>query len=149
MTATTDEPRTVQELARSNAEWVAGKLADGDVEALQFLKYRPVREVTDVLDAAKRADLVDTVACMTDALRLAQGHTGGASPTPTGYEPIVYPVTPDEVAQLLAAAGDATKLLRLPGTERGWTWSHSIEVDPDSVEVVVRLKPRHPRLERP
>lgn len=181
---TTTAPETVvaepslEETAMANAVWVGERLADDDRESLQFLKWRPLREVQDVLAAARQlaisatraaeravrdsddpdrdrdvaearrieAVAKNTVNCLLDAEQLAKGHTGGPSQPTLGYVPLVYPVSAEEVARLLSDAADATRMLRLPGADRGWAWSHAVDVDPETVEVVVRLRARHPQL---
>lgn len=155
MTTTLPENDTpaVEQVAAGNARWLAERLAAGDVEALRFLRYRPSRELADVQTAARRVGASDAAArpamtevasVLDDALQLARGHTGGPSTCPLGYVPLEYPVTDEEKARLLQQAADATRILRLPGAERGWTWNHAVDVDVDEMTVTIRLQARHP-----
>jgi hypothetical protein len=152
------EAPSTDDLAETNARFVEQTVADGGdyPTRLKFLRYRPIRELRDALDKATREDLDNAAIVLTDAVQLAQSHTGGLSPVPvasasTGdrYVAIVYPVTDEDTARVLEGAATEAGRLRLPGGQYGWRWSQSVQTDPEARTVVITLTADHPQLRKP
>lgn len=147
MTETTIELDPVQAEARANAEWIDGKMKEQHTWELQFLRYRPARELTDVLGQATEIGASDdTIVCLTEAIALSRGHTGGPSPAPLGYTALYYAPSDTETEDVLEQAVELTRRIQLPGGQYGWRWTKDTKVDPAARTVTIVLTADHPRL---
>lgn len=137
----------VESEALADAQWVDAKIRESHTWELQFLRFRPVRELTDVLTACSGFDAHDdTIVCLTESIALSRSHTGSPSNAPAGYVPLFYAPTQVETDELLEQAVELTRRVQLPGSAFGWRWHKDTQVDPVLRTVTIVLRADHPRL---
>ena len=159
----------MERVIRANVGYIGAELTAGRWTALRFLRFRPDRELRDMLAVAEahaRAvaeadpDVVDVesrvgedavVSTLRDAVRV-HAPANQIAGCPPGYEPVPYPLGVEDRERLY----DATSRIlvdvmprHLPGGDQGWSWRVEPTVAKDGSALILRLTPRNERFEDP
>lgn len=157
----------MQTAIRENVGYVGAELAAGRWTDLRFLRFRPERELTDLLDLAERVararveddpDVIDVeeavsadavVTTLRDAIRV-HAPANQVSPCPPGYTAVPYPLHVEDRERLYASTSRVLQdvLPRyLPGSDEGWSWRVEPQVAQDGSALLMRLTPVNKRFE--
>lgn len=159
----------MEQVVRANVGYIGAELAAGRWTALRFLRFRPERELKDMLAVAEAAarevaaaddNIIDVeeavgedavVSTLRDAVRV-QAPANQIAGCPAGYEPVPYPLGVEDRERLY----DATSRIlqdamprHLPGGDQGWSWRVEPQVTQDGSALILRLTPRNERFEDP
>lgn len=174
MTETLTEPDEAVEsptdrVIRENVGYIGGELVAGRWTALRFLRFRPERELKDMLDLAERVararveedpEVIDVEEAIgqdnvVDTLRSAikvHAPANQISACPPGYTAVPYPLSVEDRERLYDATGrilSDTLPRYLPGGDQGWSWRVEPQVSADGSALLMRLTPRNERFEDP
>lgn len=164
-----DAASLTAQVTKSNVGYIGAELAAGHWTDLRFLRFRPERELADMLALAERVararveqdpDVIDVeeavgadavVGTLRDAIRV-HAPANQVSPCPAGYVAIPYPLNVEDRERLY---GSASRVLQdvlpryLPGGDDGWSWRVEPQVATDGSALLIRLTPRNTRFEDP
>jgi hypothetical protein len=164
-----DAESLTAQVTKSNVGYVGSELAAGRWTDLRFLRFRPERELADMLDLAERVararaqddpEVIDVeeavgadpvVGTLRDALRV-HAPANQVSGCPAGYTAIPYPLNVEDRERLY---GSTSRVLQdvlpryLPGGDEGWSWRVEPQVAADGSALLIRLTPRNSRFEDP
>lgn len=160
---------TLTSILAGNCDFLRLELTAGRHTQQRFLRFRPIRELTDMRDfeAARVRDRIveaddpdvidieaavaadDVVSTLTDAIRVSAPANQIADP-PKGYVAVPYPLDGLAREVLYGQTGETLQQVlprHLPGAQDGWTWRVEQRISDDSRSLLVTLTPRNDRFE--